>query len=71
MGDSRVKDVSDIGSARRVTSDDGTVQFLMKIKKEYYEEDQAAKRQVNEDQERALQTDASQGTYGSIKQTVT
>jgi len=71
VGDSRVKDVSDIGSARRVTSDDGTVSFLMKIKKEFYEEDQAAKRTQNEEQERALQTDASSMGYGTLKQTST
>ena len=71
VGDSRVKDVSDISSARQVTSDDGTVSFLMKIKKEYYEEDQASKRAINEEQERALQTDASSMGYGTLKQSAT
>ena len=71
VGDSRVKDVSDISSARQVTSDDGTVSFLMKIKKEYYEEDQASKRAINDEQERALQTDASSMGYGTLKQSAT
>lgn len=71
VGDSRVGDVSNIGSAKKVTSDDGTVSYLMKIKKDYYEEDQAAKHRINAEQERALQTDASQGFLGSIKQSVT
>ena len=69
VGDSRVKDVSDMGTSKRVTSDDGTIQFLMKIKKEYYEEDRATKQAQVDEQMRALQTDASGMGYGSIKQT--
>ncbi len=66
VGDSRVFDPSDVGSSKRVTSNDGTVSFLMRIKKEYYEEDQAAKAaQVNET-ERAMKQEATQGTYGKL-----
>lgn len=69
VGDSRVKDGSDMGTAKRVTSNDGNVQYLMKIKKEYYEEDRAAKQARVDEQMQALQTDASRIGYGSIKTT--
>lgn len=67
VGDNRVSDASDLGSGKRVISNDGTVQYLMRIKKEWYQEDQAAKQaQVNET-ESAMKQDAQQGMYGSLK----
>ena len=69
VGDSRVFDPSDLGSAKRVTSNDGTTSYLMRIKKEYYEEDQAAKAALINETEQAMKRDASQGLYGSIKVT--
>ena len=69
VGDSRVFDPSDVGSAKRVTSNDGTTSYLMRIKKEYYEEDQAAKAALVNETEQAMKRDASQGMYGSIKVT--
>jgi hypothetical protein len=69
VGDSRVFDPSDLGSAKRVTSNDGTTSYLMRIKKEYYEEDQAAKAAIINEIEQAMKRDASQGMYGSIKVT--
>ena|SRR6185369_7166111 len=66
VGDSRVFDPSDIGSSKRVTSNDGTVSYLMRIKKEYYEEDQAAKAALVDETEQAMKRDASQGMYGKI-----
>jgi hypothetical protein len=69
VGDSRVFDPSDLGSAKRVTSNDGTTSYLMRIKKEYYEEDQAAKAALIKETEQAMKRDASQGMYGSIKVT--
>ena len=68
VGDSRVFDPSDIGSAKRVTSNDGTVSFLMRIKKEWYQEDQQAKLEQIAETERAMQSEASRpSNYGSIK----
>lgn len=69
VGDSRVFDPSDLGSAKRVTSNDGTASYLMRIKKEYYDEDQAAKAALNDETEKAMKRDAGQGMYGSIKVT--
>ena len=68
VGDSRAKDASDLDSAKRVTGDNGTVSFLMKIKKEYYEEDRAAKQAQAEQQEKALKTETSQkADYGKLQ----
>jgi hypothetical protein len=69
VGDSRVFDPSDVGSAKRVTSNDGTISYLMRIKKEWYQEDQAAKAQQVNETEKAMKQDASQGMYGSLKVT--
>ena len=67
VGDSRVFDPSDVGSTKRVTSNDGTVSYLMRTKKEYYEEDQAAKAALNDETEKAMKRDATQDRYGSLK----
>lgn len=67
VGDSRVFDPSDVGSTKRVTSNDGTISYLMRIKKEFYEEDQAAKAALNDETEKAMKRDATQDRYGSLK----
>ena len=66
VGDSRVSDPSALGSGKRVISKDGTTSYLMKIKKEYFEEDQAAKAANIDEQEEAMTADASQGMYGKL-----
>lgn len=67
VGDSRVSDSSQVGSGKRVISKDGTVQYLMRQKKEFYDEDQAAKQAHNDEIERAMTKQAQEGMYGSIK----
>ena len=67
VGDSRVFDPSDSGSAKIVTSNDGSRAYLMRIKKEWYDEDQAKKAERIAEQEDAMKTTAAQGMYGSIK----
>ena len=67
VGDARVSDPSQLGSAKRVISPDGSVAFLMKQKKEWFEEDQKAKQQRVDELESAMKQEASQGMYGSIK----
>lgn len=70
VGDSRVFDPSDLGSGKKVTSNDGTVSYLMRIKKEYYEEDQAAKQNYINETERAMKQQATQSAdYGAFKVT--
>lgn len=67
VGDSRVTDPNQHSSAKRVVSKDGTVSYLMKQKKEWYEEDQASKQAHNDEIEAAMKQQASEGMYGSIK----
>lgn len=66
VGDKRAKDGTELGSAKTVISDNGQVQYLMRIPKEWYDEDQKAKRDLNAEQERAINPDASQGLLGKI-----
>ena len=66
VGDSRVLDPSDIGSGKRVTSNDGTVSYLMRTKKEYYNEDQAAKAALIDETEQAMKQEATKGMYGKL-----
>ena len=67
VGDARVKDADDLGSTKRVVSPDGTVSYLMRIKREWYDEDQRAKEERLKEQEAAMKKEASQGMYGSLK----
>ena len=66
VGDSRVSDSGELGSGKRVISNDGTVSYLMRIKKEFYDEDQAAKASQVDEQESAMTADASKGMYGKV-----
>ena len=67
VGDSRVSDPTTLGTAKSVLSKDGTTSYLMRIKKEWYVEDQAAKEEANAEIEKALQKDASQMDYGKVE----
>lgn len=67
VGDSRVKDAGELGSGKRVISNDGTTSYLMRIKKEWYQEDQAAKARLVDEQEQAMRQEASQGMYGKLE----
>lgn len=67
VGDKRVNSASSEGSVKQLSVGQGTKAYLMRIKKEWYTEDQQAKQsQVNEI-ERATQEKALSGTYGSIE----
>lgn len=70
VGDARVSDASSLGSAKRVISNDGTASVLMRIKKEWYDEDQAAKADLLAEQEAAMKKEATQGMdYGKLSLT--
>lgn len=66
VGDNRVSDATDLGSAKRVISNDGTTSYLMRIKKDWYEEDQAIKAAAIKEQEAAMKQEASAGMYGKL-----
>ena len=65
VGDQNAVDISGFGSAKRVVSNDGTVSYLMRTKKEFFNEDQKAKAQKIDELEAA--TKDTKGMYGSIK----
>ena len=66
VGDNRVSDATDLGSAKRVISNDGTTSYLMRIKKEWFEEDQANKAAALKEQEATMTKEASTGMYGKL-----
>ena len=66
VGDNRVSDATDLGSAKRVISNDGTTSYLMRIKRDWYEEDQASKAAAIKEQEAAMKQEASAGMYGKL-----
>ena len=68
VGDNRVFDPSASETGKKVISNDGTVSYLMRIKKEWHEEDQAARQAYIDETEGAIKQTASQGAdYGSVK----
>ena len=69
VGDARLTNASELGSAKRVVGNDGTTSYLMKIKKEWYQEDQQVKEESLREQEAAMKQEATQGMYGSLKMT--
>lgn len=67
VGDKRVDNPSAEGSPV-VVSKGSTRSFLMRIKKEYYEEDQAAKAKAISETEAGMKAEAqSQGMYGKLE----
>ena len=67
VGDSNAVDITGLGSSKRVVSNDGTVSYLMRTKKEFFDEDQQAKAKRIDDLEAS--TKDTPGMYGSIKMT--
>jgi len=65
VGDLNAVDISGMGSAKRVISNDGTTSFLMRTKKEYFNEDQKAKAKHIDELESSTQD--TRGMYGSVK----
>jgi uncharacterized iron-regulated protein len=67
VGESRVSSAGELGSAKRIISNDGTTSFLMRIKKEYYDEDQKVKQDRIDELERSMKDEKSQDFYGKVK----
>jgi len=67
VGDKRVNSATPEGSVSQVSLGQGQKGFVVRIRKEWYEEDQLRKqRQVNE-MERATKEKALDGTYGKLE----
>lgn len=67
VGDKRVERGSAIGSKAEVSVGQGDKAFIMRIAREFYEEDQAAKEQHLKLQEEAIKQEALKNSdYGSV-----
>ena len=66
IGERRIANSSREGSPVQVSVVGGTKAFLMRQKKEWFEEDQSTKEARLKDQEQAMRTDATKGMYGKL-----
>lgn len=68
VGDRRITKASAEGSAAQVSVGGGMKAVVMRIKKEWYDEDQAAKMRQVDDSEAATKQEAIQGSdYGQVR----
>ena len=67
VGDSRIGKASAEGSAAQVSVGGGKKAFVMRIKEEWYAEDQAAKQDHVNQIEQATKEKALDGTYGELR----
>lgn len=67
VGDKRVAIPSAEGSAKQLSVGQGTKAYLMRIKKDWYIEDQQAKQRFVNEQENATKEKALDGTYGKLE----
>jgi hypothetical protein len=66
IGDRRVSAASAEGTAATVSVGGGTKAVVMRIKSEWYEEDQGRKQESVDQTEAATKADALKGTYGKF-----
>jgi hypothetical protein len=66
VGDRRVNKASSEGSAAQVAVGNGVKAVVMRIKQEWYDEDQAAKQRAVAETEAATKSEALKGTYGKL-----
>ncbi len=66
VGDSRIDDNSRLGKVRQISVGGGVKAVLMKIEKEFYDEDQEAKQKHVDRSEQAMRPNPNDGTYGKI-----
>jgi len=68
VGDRRVANPSQEGSPVMASVGQGIKGYVMRIKKEWFDEDQAAKQKQVDEMERSIKQDAvKEGLYGDIK----
>lgn len=67
VGENRVESAKGDGSKAQLRVGQGTKAFVMKIKKEWYQEDQKSKADLIAQQEAATKQQALNGNYGNIK----
>jgi len=67
VGDKRVNSASSEGSVSQISVGQGQKAFVVRIKKEWYEEDQARKQIKVNEMENATKAKALDGTYGKLE----
>lgn len=67
VGNDRASAASLVGSVKHFPVGGGKRGVLMRIRKDWYEEDQKAKAEVVDQQEATIKKKALDGTYGSLK----
>lgn len=67
IGDKRVNAATPEGSAAQVSVGGGDKAVLMRIRKDWYKEDQAAKQQIVDQSEADMKQRAHDGTYGTFE----
>lgn len=66
VGDARASAGTPVGTAKNMSVGRGTKAYVMRIKREWYEEDQANKQGNVDRQEQATREKALDGTYGKL-----
>ena len=66
VGDKRVNKASSEGSVSQVSVGQGQKAFVVRIRKDWYQEDQAAKQQRVNELEASTKAKALDGTYGKL-----
>lgn len=67
VGDKRVEQPSKVGSANQVSVGSGTKAIVMRIRKDWYAEDQESKQAQIDRTEQAMKQDALSGNYGKLE----
>lgn len=67
VGDKRVNSASSEGSLAQISVGQGQKGYVVRIKKEWYHEDQMAKQKRVDDLEQATKAKALDGTYGKLE----
>jgi len=67
VGDKRVNKASAEGSVSQISVGQGQKAFVVRIKKEWYDEDQRAKQDHVDVQENSTKSKALDGTYGKLE----
>ena len=67
VGDKRVNSASSEGSVAHISVGQGQKAFVVRIKKEWYEEDQLSKQRKIDELEQATKAKALDGTYGKLE----
>ena len=67
VGDRRIANPTQEGSPVQASVGGGTKAYVMRIRKDWYEEDQAAKAARTAEMESAMKRDAKEGMYGKLE----